>query len=53
VHGGGRVFSETPLNIMSARDNSQESHIGRSVVVRIVGQQFHFATDTLQLDRRH
>ena len=45
------VLSEAPLNIMSARDDSQEAHIGRSVVVRIIDQQFHFATDPRQLDR--
>jgi hypothetical protein len=30
--------------------NSQEAHIGRSVVIRIIDQQFHFAIDARQLD---
>jgi hypothetical protein len=51
MHGDGRVFSEASLNVLSACDDSQEAHIGRSVVIRIIDQQFHFATDARQLDR--
>jgi hypothetical protein len=53
VNGERGVLSKASLKVVSASDNSQQAHVGGSAVIGVVYQHFHFAADTLWLNRRH
>ena len=53
MHGQLGVLNEACLDVMGASDNPQEAWIGCLVIIRILDEHSHFATDAPEACRRH
>jgi hypothetical protein len=53
MHGQLVVLNQTRLDVVSARNDSEQAGIGWCLVIGILDQHSHFATDALQAHRHN